>query len=323
MGRKRRVDKHLPQRVYQRRGTYYFVDQAGRWHNLGRDIAGMYRSLAGLVGDRPIKTVGDLLERYMIEVAPRKAAKTFADQSRQSKLLIAGMGHIPVEDLRAIHGRQYLDARRSSPVSANREFALLHHAAAMAVQWGVIESNPLRDVKRHQERPRDRYVEDEELAAFCAVAPQLLVVWCALKLLTGARQGDLLVLRRDQIRDDGLHLRQRKTGRRQVFEWTPALRSAVEHAKALRGGVVGLTLFCTRRGKPYTADGFRSIWARAMAKHVTAGGKAFREHDLRAKAGTDYDAAQGDAQRLLGHASRSTTETYLRPRKTDKVRPLR
>ena len=49
----------------------------------------------------------------------------------------------------------------------------------------------------------------------------------------------------------------------------------------------GLTLFKTRNRTPYSSDGFRAIWQRAMRACVDAGNTRFKERDLRAKTGQE------------------------------------
>lgn len=46
VGRKRKTNKDLPQRVYLRNGTYWWVHPSGKWHKLGRTKAEMYAALA-------------------------------------------------------------------------------------------------------------------------------------------------------------------------------------------------------------------------------------------------------------------------------------
>ena len=76
MGRRRKTDKHLPQRVYHRGKTYYFVDHTGKWHALGHTVAEMYRACGEMLEERPLVTMGDLFDRYLIEVVPGKSART-------------------------------------------------------------------------------------------------------------------------------------------------------------------------------------------------------------------------------------------------------
>ena len=73
MGRKRRRDKHLPQRMYLRSGTYYLVQYGSeQWINLGRDYVEAMRSYGEIQGGhRTVKSMGDVIDRYMIDVAPK------------------------------------------------------------------------------------------------------------------------------------------------------------------------------------------------------------------------------------------------------------
>lgn len=209
-------------------------------------------------------------------------------------------------------------------MQANREKALLSHVFTKAMEWGVMRHNPCRGVKRLPERARDRYVEDAELSAFMSVAPVLIRAYCLFKYATGLRQADILSLRRDQVKEDGIHLTISKTRSRRVIEWNADLELAVREAKAIPRPVKSLHLFCNRKGQPYTGSGFRAIWQRAMKKALDTGALAdrFTDHDIRAKAATDADSAGQNAQQLLAHASRHTTDSYIRARKVERITPL-
>lgn len=63
------------------------------------------------------------------------------------------------------------------------------------VRWGAMDRNLVREVRRNVEEPRDRYVTDEEVDAFLQVAPPLVASYTRLKIITGARQHQLLALR--------------------------------------------------------------------------------------------------------------------------------
>ena len=66
----------------------------GKWINLGRDYGKALAEYGRLVaGSNPRSpTMADLIDRYMREVAPTKAAATYRDNIRQSKLLRAFFG---------------------------------------------------------------------------------------------------------------------------------------------------------------------------------------------------------------------------------------
>ena len=81
-------------------------------------------------------------------------------------------------------------------------------------------------------------------------------------------------------------------------------------------------LFSTRDGRPYTVDGFTSIWQRKMKAAFEKGilKERFTDHDLRAKSGSDTELEH--AEKLLAHLDRKTTRRHYR-RKPQKVRPIK
>jgi integrase len=311
--------------MYERSGSYYFVDQNGKWINLGREYGRAIEKYNRL-NDDPVEihTIGDLIERYMREESPTKAEATHKSNQKHAKFLRAAFGRISPPDLtpRAIY--QYMDARKAN-VSANRELAMLSHMFTKAIRWGVADSNPCLGIERHREKPRDRYIEDWEYQAFREFVPPQLAAYMDFKLLTGLRQLDMLTLKVDQLKEDGIHILVRKTKRQIIISWSDHLKMAVDALLAARTTHFAKEspyLFCTRKGEAYTSDGFRTIWHRWMTNAVKQGviKERFREHDLRAKTGSDTDLAH--AASLLAHMSNKTTQRHYR-RKAEVVAPLR
>ena len=167
-----------------------------------------------------------------------------------------------------------------------------------------------------------RYVEDHEYLAFKNFAGELISAWMGFKLLTGLRQSDILSLKLEQLKPDGIHVGIHKTGKPLIIEWSDELREAVNRIRKMPRPIRGMHLFCTRRGTPYTRGGFSSIWKRKMNRAVKEGVLAnkFTEHDLRTKTGSDADLEH--ATRLLGHASPQVTKKHYRA-KPETVKPLR
>jgi len=330
MGRKRKTDKYLPERMYQRSGSFYFVEYGtNKWVNLGRDYVkamGEYARLRGPEG--PISTMNDLIDRYLQEVAPTKALKTYQSNLKEAKFLKAALGEKRPKEIKSITIYQYMDHRgKSSEVRANREVALLSHIFTKAIRWGVVEENPCRGVERFKEKARNRYIEDWEYLAFKNFAGPLIAAYMDFKLITGLRKSDVLSLRMDQIREDGIHITISKTGKRMIIEWSDALRAAVDQVRTIpkprrQSSVRGMYLFCTRHGMQYTVGGFSSIWQRKMATALEQGviKERFTDHDIRRKTGSDTTLEH--AVKLLGHSDAKVTMKHYRA-KDEKVRPLR
>ena len=84
-------------------------------------------------------------------------------------------------------------------------------------------------------------------------------------------------------------------------------------------------LFCTRKGQPYSEDGFDSIWQRTARKAVKKRAEfvRFRFNDIRHKAATDPERDHGRefARRLLVHADQRTTAIYVSG--VQRIKPLK
>ena len=69
------------------------------------------------------------------------------------------------EDLAPKHVYQYLRERQAK-VRANREIAVLSNVMQQAIEMGLIDANPCKQVRRNSESPRERAVTDADLAGF-------------------------------------------------------------------------------------------------------------------------------------------------------------
>lgn len=305
--------------MYQRRGKYYYAHPDGRWIPLGDDYGNALRRYADVVGERPIGTLSDLFDRYLLEVIPGKAERTQRDQRLQLELLRKAMGLAKPAELAPRDVIRYRNARgQKSKAQANQELALLSHICSMAVEWEILEMNPCRDVKKFQLAPRTHYVDDKDFIAMRAAGGPRIEVMMDLALLTGQRQGDLLSLRWDQIAKEGIRFKQGKTGKSLIVTWSPELRAAISRARQIEPA--GEHVVSNTRGERYTKDGFATMWHRARITAKKNGlQQSFQFHDLRAKSASDDGLAA--ASERLGHADTKTTDrVYMRaPRR---VKPL-
>lgn len=324
MGRIRKRDTHLPKRVYLRHGAYYFVDHLGTWHRLGRTPSEMYRGLADFIEGTPVRSMNDVFGRYEIEVIPAKAPRTQRDNRAEMKLLREVFGAMNPRQFLPRHGYAYYNERtKKSHRRAYNEMALLSHVFTKAVEWGVVDANPCKEIRKQKPKPRQRYVTETEYAtAYEFMSP---MVQCAMDLavLTALRPADLLSLSRANLTDEGIEVMTRKRGKPLIIAWSDELRRVVKRSLSLRPRV-RQPLICNGRGRPYTVNGFNSIWYRRMRKAVEDPAAAIREpfqfRDLRAKSASD-DALESASLRL-GHSDQKFTESVYR-RKPNVVRPLR
>lgn len=295
----------------KRKNTYYTVTVANEYITLGHDLSEAKRKLIEIEEGRPVAgSIGELIDRYMKEISPKKAASTHKDELSSAERLKNVFGKMKPGDLRPVHVAKYLDLRgQTAPVRANREKALLSHMFSIAMRWGIVDTNPCKGVARNTEKPRDRFVTDAELVNFCTFAERtnetgrMLSSVARLAYLTGQRRGDLLKLRLDLLTNEGIMITQSKTSAKVIIEWTPALRDCVSSIKSLDRPVSGLFLICNRSGQPYTDSGFKAMWGRIMAAWIKEGNEGFTFHDLRAKAITRMVEDGRKASDLSGHST--------------------
>lgn len=333
MGRRRKNNFNLPPRMYLKHGAYYYVSRENKWIRLSDDKAIAFAKWAEIEGETPREagsqkpitgSVAALIDKYMIEVAPKKAKATYAGNLMEAKNLKEVFGKMLVLEVRPTHIAKYLDIRGlKAPIRANREISLLSHMFSYAMRWGQVDRNPCLGVAKHTEKGRDRYITDQEFESVKEIASELIATVMDFAYITAMRKGDILKLRLDQITDEGIWIKQSKTGAKQLYEWTPGLTDIINRARSLKRPVRGLYLFCTRQGQPYSDNGFKAMWNRVQIKWANLGGNRFTFHDIRAKALTDAKRLGMDAQSLAGHATSSMTDHYIKQREFKRILPLK
>jgi len=350
-------NKSLPERWRFKHGAYYYRVPPGAeslWDGktefrLGKSLQEAYRSWSDRLNVDPSKigNMGKLMDRYALEVVPTKAPKSQEINRLSLRRLRPVFGHMHPGKVLPRHYNQYKHtaAGKFGKTSINRDLEVLSHLLTMAVEWGIIDKNPLiGQVKKHRTRPRDRLVEDWEIAeVFSLKMPkdkrtartvELAKLYVRLKLMTGLRRSDILRLRLPDLREDGIHVQPHKTkdstGIRLIIEWDAAgeLKDLVEEIKRMPPRRVGdMPLFVTRENMAYikedgSANAFDSLWQRFMDRVMkeTKVKDRFQERDLRAKVASDSDTLQEASQRL-GHADSAITQRVYR-RKPVRVQPL-
>jgi integrase len=332
MGRRRTIKtgQDLPPRVYLHYGAYRYVPRFGRPVSLGRDYAEAMRKWALLKQPvSPTGTLAALVDWYLVNVAKKKAQRTYEDNIKEAVFLRAGLGHIPIKALRPKHVAKYLAQRADdgAAVRGNREKALLSHCFTKAMVEGWVDGNPCRGVHRNRERPRERMIEDAEAAAVYAVAVASVRRMMTLIYASCQRPEDCLLLgpaNIKRIEKDGreirvLRVRQAKTGKNLDIEVTGELEKLVN--ECLAAPVVRQTFVHREDGKRYSYAGLSGMFRRYVKK---CGLKDFGLYDLKGKAATDMFRAGvplEQIQHLLGHASIKTTEIYIKARLPDVVAP--
>lgn len=347
MGRKRKGGNPLglEPRVYWHHGQCFYVhgrgEREGEWEALGTDIA-RANERAKVYNDpeRRQGTVGHYIDLFIAEAEAgrllrKKSPRTIADYKEQSEWLKAGLEKLTPLQL-VTQPSLIADYRddRSAKVRGNREMSLLSAMFTWLIEKGKcpgVTVNPLREIDRNPESPKDRYVEDAEFKAVYATAQRSICMAMDVVYHTLQRPSRILTLSPIQIRTKTvsgtatrvLAFDAAKRGHAVDIAITPALELALRTLtrdgdelgqEKLSASVTRAfpTLVHDLSGQPYTLEG-----AGAMLRRYCklAGVLSFGLMDVRAKGATDMYLAGIPLeiiQRLMGHKSKTTTEIYIK-----------
>lgn len=321
----------------QKGQAFYYVtnDRQRRWIKLGTDYMAALTEWAKLEGGEipeHARTFSQVAAWYTLKVIPTKAKRTQDDNEAELARLNAVFGDSPIETIRPADVRRYLDDRVSTKklkdgeapkparVRANREISLLSHVINFARERGFTDmANPCAGVRRNKETGRERYVEDPEFEAIYAKADELLRDALDLLLWTGQRPADVLKMKRQDVKEGFLWVRQGKTRKKLRIADEADLAAAIERMQNRARSATGITLIQDDAGQPLTYWQLEDRWSKARD---AAGLPDVQMRDLRGKAATDVDDL-AHAQALLGHESRAMTEKYVRQRAGARVAPNR
>jgi integrase len=269
---------------------------AGQATPIGADRvkSGTIRALAvsyyGSIAFRLMKLTTQSVYRNIIEKFCRETGK----DGRQN-------GDKSAATLQREHIVKLMASRAEQPDSANGLRKILRAMMKHAVEIGLRDNDPTRDVRSVRVKSEGFHSwTDDEISQFEArhqvgSRPRLAL---ALLLYTGQRRSDVVRMGKQHVRDGTLRVRQVKTGAELMIPVHSTLTVIIAESAA-----GNLTFLTTQFGKPFTAAGFGN-WFRdrcneAGLPHCTAHGLRKAAARRLAEAGcTEHEIAA-----ITGHAS--------------------
>ena len=312
-----------PKRVTVGRHGVITADQARRRAALiiARIKAGEEPTPEPMEAERKVgPTVAEVATRYLDEhVAVRckpKTAETY--RSVIKKHIVPVLGNMPLAAVGRVHVTDLHYELRNVPSAANLTVEVLSRLFSMAAAWGLVPegANPCRFVVKYRERPRERFLTEEELrrlgrslsnAKDQGGASMYAVAAIRLLLLTGCRRNEILTLRWADVDLDAgeLNLTDSKTGARSV-PLSPAAVKVLVDLPRVEGNqwVIPGRRPGTHMQDP--SDAWQTVRKRAKLEDV-------RLHDLR-HSFASRALALGESLpvigKLLGHTQVETTARY-------------
>ncbi|WP_229218177.1 tyrosine-type recombinase/integrase [Rugamonas apoptosis] len=311
--------------------VYYYlrstIDGKRKEFPLGSDFILALRKYTELVViEAPCHAVtfSDVEKRYQAEVVPKLAKNTAKIYRSDIRHLLETFKDAPLDQVKPMNIRMFLDDRAAIPTTANRCKRLFSTMWNHARGWGYTDlPNPCEGIKGHSLDKRMLYVTDAMYNAVYAQGSASLREAMDLAYLTGQRPADALRMSEHDIMDGYLIITQAKT--KQPLRITIAgklaeLMARIHERKAAHK-IVTAGLLTNTNGKRLTPAVLRNHFDEARKKAAAVHPEmadaimAFHFYDLRAKAADDTSDQRGDqaASDLLGHGNVKTTQRhYLR-----------
>lgn len=319
MGRPKSAFPDLPPRMTGRKvGGRVFYYYGQKKLPLGSDLQQALRKWSELESGPAQNTFREAADRWERETLKDKARSTQQVYVIYLRRLIDAFGHFQIDQITPQHVRQYLDLR-TAKISGNREIAVLSGIWNWARERGLTNlANPCSGVKRFRERPRNRYVPQEEFDSVYWVAPRFVQDAMDLALLTSQREGDILSLKRPDIRDGVLWVTQGKTGKKVRIRVEGRLKDVIERILSRPGAVQSLFLVSDDHGQQVKGYTLQRAFRKAQK---LAGTDYWQIRDIRAKSVSDEPNLKTASDRA-GHADEKITATVYRRLKGNLVGPL-
>jgi integrase len=249
---------------------------------------------------------------------PRKRPGTARDYEGLLRLHIephfgqhTKVADVRFEDVDALHRKI---TKAGSPYSANRAMTVLSKMFALAVRWHMRETNPCRGVERNVEYHRRRYLSGDELIrltrALARHSERQAADAIRLLLLTGARRGEVLGMRWEDLQDG-------------IWSKPPSSTKQKQHHQIpLSAPAQALLADIRKRQRPRTEFVFPGLGTsrhlvelkRSWRRIIKAAGiEDLHVHDLRHSYASQLVSGGASLPligALLGHSNPNTTARY-------------
>jgi integrase len=304
------VKRTLPAYVYAkgRKGYLYYCRRGAkpiRMHETPgtAEFAAEYAMLLRGRQPTPARTVAKLVDHYMASPKWAKlAANTRKSYGRHATYFVDVMGSVDPAKLRRVHINEMRDALSDTPTDANRKVGFLSTLLEHAIDIGWIKENPAHGVRRLEgKRPPRQPWPGDVIEAYRAIATGRPLLLFEMLLGTGQRIGDVLRMQWAHIEDDGIRVKQGKTGAGLWVPLTDRLRSLLSEQPRR-----SLYIVAQANGRPVS---YQLAWHEVMDIRRAIGAERWDIHGLRHSAASEIAAIPGmTAEHVMAITGHSATE---------------
>ena len=215
-------------------------------------------------------------------------------------------GKMRLADIRVPFVRSIQSDLQDTPGKANAYTSLIVRLMNFAAIEEMIPFNPLaKKIKPLKLGEGHLPWPETVLRGFEKAAGRTPKLAMTLALYTGQREADIVAMRWSDVQDGMIRVKQQKTGAELFVPIHPKLQPALDEAKR---NSKGLTILQQRNGRPYTLNGFKTVWHEDKARP-----KGYVFHGLRKNATValfECGCTPQEVQAITGHATLSMVQHY-------------
>lgn len=263
----------------------------------------------------PVSKLSDLMSRYIDLIKTRN--KDWHSKIHKLKLFFEFSGDKELEDITPMLCQEFINhlaKGNMTDATVNRYIATIKHMFNKALDWELIERNPMRRVKQFKEKPRMRFFSSSELERLIYSAKKLsrkrnsdnqtiFYYIMMVAIYTGMRLGEIIHLKWMDIRDNEFVIHNSKSGKKRFVPINDELFDILRELDSTSEYIFPLKRRCS--------DVITKIWHKVRKEAGIADG---RFHDLRHTFGSFLIRAGVDVvtvKELLGHSDLKMTQIYV------------
>lgn len=269
---------------------------------------------ARLLTDQPDtsgpRTLARLVTAYRKSAGFKNLApRTQADYEKVMAYVDAKMGALPADRMQRKDVIRARDTNADSVRFANYIVQVLRVMFEFSIDLGWRDSNPAKGVGllKSTGTGREPWPADK-IAAYRATAKGRALLIFELCIGTGQRIGDVLRMQWNDLADNGINVRQGKTGARL---WVPLPAETLAAVTSARR--YGLTICAQPNGRPTSYRGAADM---VMDVRKKIGAEAYDLHSLRYTKAADMAASgcsDDEIQSITGHTTKAMVRKYAGP----------
>ena len=282
------------------------------------------------IKERKVKNIQWLLSEFMASPEfKQRGLKTQREQSEMYYPRIIGavskktgnkLGDVPLINVTPSMLVRFLETQ-----TGNTTRNKIKSFIGAAWSWAILKyedvptTSPTRSIPRYEEKPRDRYVTDEEYRKVRRLLKPIYRAAMEVAYQCRAREIEILNITCDDILDEGIYIKRAKGSIPEITLWNRRLRTAVTMAQKVCNNPNSDYLFHDEDGSKITPKHFSSRFKDCIRRRVAAGKitaqERFTFHDMKAKGVSDHEG------NYSGHRTAKGRKIYIR--KAPKVKGSR